>query len=345
MSKLKIYTDFEKISQVPHFGYVFPLVEYLFKKNERLEEFYEVVSSPQAADFLALPISVEYLFQIGQKKYYKSYLELAKQNNKKLLVFTSGDFGKTIYDDNVITIRLGGFKSKLAKDTFIMSPFFDDPVIKYNLKLYTLNKTEKPTVGFVGHSSKGFLKWLKEFLIFCKLNFKRLIGNNTTDVQKFYPSSIKRYHFLQKIENLDSIETNFIHRLKYRAGSVSEKDRLKTTLEFFNNIQENVFTFCMRGGGNFSVRFYETLALGRIPVVVDTDLKLPFQNSIDWNKHCVLVKEDFSDFEEQIMSFYNSISQENFIQLQLENRKIWENHFTKEGYFVTLHSHLHKSLY
>lgn len=344
MSKLKIYTDFEKISQAPHFGYVFPLVEYLYKKNKRVEEFYEVVSSPEEADFLALSISVEYLFQIDQKAYYKHYLELAKQNNKKLLVFTSGDFGKTIYDENVITIRLGGFKSKLAGATFIMSPFFEDPIVKHNLKFYTLNKIEKPTIGFVGHSSKGFIKWLKEFLIFNKLNFKRLIGKNATDFQTFYPSSIKRYQFLQKIENLQSIEANFIHRQKYRAGSVSQNDRLKTTLEFFNNIQGNFFTFCMRGGGNFSVRFYETLALGRIPVVVDTDLKLPFQETIDWNKHCVLVKEDFSDFEKQVLNFYNSISQDDFTQLQLENRKIWENYFTKEGYFVSLHTQLQKKL-
>lgn len=344
MSKLKIYTDFEKISQVPHLGYVFPLIEYLFKNNERVKEFYEVTSNPSKADYLALPISVEYLFQKGQKAYYKHYLELAKQNNKKLLIFTSGDFGKTIYDNNLITIRLGGFKSKLAQDTFIMSPFFEDPITKYNLKFYTLKKMDKPTIGFVGHSSKGIIKWLKEFLIFNKLNFKRLIGNDNTDFQSFYPSSIKRYKFLKKIESVHSIEANFIHRLKYRAGSVSQEDRLKSSLEFFNNIQENVFTFCMRGGGNFSVRFYETLALGRIPVVVDTDLKFPFQESIDWNKHCVLVKEDFSDFEVQIMSFYNSISQQDLIQLQLENRKIWENCFTKEGYFVSLHEQLQKQL-
>ncbi|MBD3724127.1 MAG: exostosin family protein [Flavobacteriaceae bacterium] len=342
MSKLKIYTDFEKISQVPHLGYVFPLIEYLFKNNERVKEFYEVTSNPSKADYLALPISVEYLFQIGQKAYYKHYLELAKQNNKKLLIFTSGDFGKTIYDNNLITIRLGGFKSKLAQDTFIMSPFFEDPITKYNLKFYTLKKMDKPTIGFVGHSSKGFIKWLKEFLIFNKLNFKRLIGNDNTDFQSFYPSSIKRYKFLKKIESLTTIQANFIHRAKYRAGSVSESDRFKTTIEFFNNILENPFTFCMRGAGNFSVRFYETLALGRIPVVVDTNFDLPFSKTINWDKHCILVKEDFSDFEEKVTTFYSAIAEEDFIQLQLDNRKIWENYFTKEGYFVSLHTQLQK---
>lgn len=342
MRKIKLYTDFKKIAEAPHFGYVFPLVEYLYESTNNLGDFYEVVETIKEADFLALPLSVEYLLQTNQEKYFQEFLEKSKKYNKKVLIFTAGDFGKTIFDDNVITIRLGGFKSKLPNNTFIMSPFFEDPIIKHNLKFYTLNKTVKPTIGFVGHSSNGFMKWLKEFLIFNKLNVSRIIKKEATDLQSFYPSSIKRFHFLKKIESLPTIQANFIHRSKYRAGSVSESDRLKTTIEFFNNIQENPFTFCMRGSGNFSVRFYETLALGRIPVIVDTNFDLPFSKTIKWEKHSVLVKEDFSDFSEKLATFYNSISPEDFIQLQLENRKIWENHFTKEGYFVSLQTQLQK---
>ena len=342
MNKIKLFTDFNKVAEAPHFGYVFPLVEYLYKKNNNLENFYQVTDTVEEADFIALPLSVEYLWQTQQKEYYQRFLDIAKKHNKKLLVFTSGDAGKTIHDESVITIRLGGFKNKLAKNTFIMSPFFEDPIEKYNLNFYTIDKKEKPSIGFVGHSAAGFKKVVKEFLVFIKANFRRLLGKDATDFQSFYPSSVKRFHFLKKIESLTTIQANFIHRAKYRAGSVSEIDRLKTTIEFFNNIQENPFTFCMRGAGNFSVRFYETLALGRIPVIVDTNFELPFSKTINWDKHCIVVKEDFSDFEQKVKTFYNSISSEDFVRLQLDNRKIWENYFTKEGYFVSLHTQLQK---
>lgn len=344
MSKIKLYTNFDKVTQVSHFGYVFPLVEYLYKNNEHLQSFYEVVESVEEADFLALPLSVEYLLQTKQEEYFNYFLQLAKEHHKKILIFTAGDAGKTIYNELVITIRLGGYKNKLAKNTFIMSPFFEDPIAKFSLDFYTLNKTEKPSIGFVGHSATGFKKGIKEFLIYIKANFKRLLGKDATDFQMFYPSSIKRYKFLKQIESLNSIYANFIHRPKYRAGSSSETDRLKTTLEFFKNIQDNPFTFCMRGAGNFSVRFYETLALGRIPVIVDTNFVLPFQNEINWEKHCIVVSEDFSNFEEKVTAFYNNISEDSFVNLQIENRKIWENNFTKEGYFVTLHNQLQKQL-
>ena len=342
MRKIKLYTDFNKVAEAPHFGYVFPLIEYLYKKTNNLENCYEVVETVEESDFLALPLSVEYLWQTKQQKYFLEFLAMARQHNKKLLVFTSGDAGKTIYDESVITIRLGGFKDKLAKNTFIMSPFFEDPIEKFKLKFYTIDKNEEPSIGFVGHSATGLKKLAKEFLVFIKANFRRIIGKDATDFQSFYPSSVKRFYFLKKIKSLTTIQANFIHRAKYRAGSVSEIDRLKTTIEFFNNIQENPFTFCMRGAGNFSVRFYETLTLGRIPVIVDTNFELPFSKTINWDKHCIVVKEDFSDFEQKVKTFYNSISSEDFVQLQLDNRKIWENYFTKEGYFVSLHTRLQK---
>lgn len=344
MEKIKLFTDFEKVKEAPHFGYVFPLIEYLYKKNLQVKEHYEVVPTVEEADFIALPLAMEYLWQIGQKKYYDYFLELAKKNNKKLLIFTSGDSGKTISDEKVITIRLGGYKSKLTESTFIMSPFIEDPIAKFNLDFYTLNKSDKPSIGFVGHSAAGSVKWIKEFLIFLKANFRRIVGLDATDLQIFFPSSIKRFRFLKRIEEESLVISNFIHRPKYRAGSVSEQDRLKTTLEFFNNMQQNPFTFCMRGAGNFSVRFYEALALGRIPVIVDTDVVLPFSDRIDWNKHCVLVSEDFCDFTAKVATFYTSFTNDDFVQLQYNNREIWQNYFTKEGYFVSLHAELQKQL-
>jgi len=344
MDKIKLFTDFEKVKEAPHFGYVFPLVEYLYKNNELILDYYEVVDVIEEANYVALPLAVEYLWQNGRKKYYYDLLALAKKHNKKLLLFTSGDSGKTITDTAVITIRLGGYKSKLPENTFIMSPFFDDPITDFNLEFYTLNKTDKPAIGFVGHSAAGLLKWTKEFLVFVKGNLKRFVGKESTDFQIFYPSSIKRFHFLKKMEGESALVTNFIHRQKYRAGSRSKEDRLRTTLEFFNNIQTSPFTFCMRGAGNFSVRFYETLALGRIPVIVNTDIILPFSDRIDWGKHCVLVEENFADFILKVTEFYQSISEADFEKLQQENRSIWEKYFTKEGYFITFHAELKKQL-
>ena len=51
--------------------------------------------------------------------------------------------------------------------------------------------------------------------------------------------------------------------------------------EYFDTINNNAFTVCSRGAGNYSIRFYETLRSGRIPVLLDSDMVLPFEEDID----------------------------------------------------------------
>lgn len=344
MNKIKIYTDISKAKSISKWGYVFPLVELLAKKNQNVLEYYEITDSVEAADFLALPIAVEYLFEKGEKKYFEQYLNLAKSNNKKLIIFTSGDHGKTITDDTVITVRLGGFKNKLPKNTYVMSPFIDDPIEKFNLDFYLLDYQEKPSVGFVGHSAKGVKKWSKEFLIFLKSNLDKIIRKKATDLQAFYPSSIKRYNYLFELKNMTKLNANFIFREKYRGGKLSEEERLKTTLEFYDNIQQSAYTFCLRGAGNFSVRFYETLAMGRIPLLINTDCKLPFDNKINWNRNVIIInKTDINSIVQSIDDFHNKLNDDTFKEIQSENRELWKSFFTKEKYFINFQEEL-KSL-
>ena len=100
----------------------------------------------------------------------------------------------------------------------------------------------------------------------------------------------------------------------------SDQDRKKTTAEFFKNIEQNPYTFCMRGGGNFSVRFYETLIMGRIPVLVDTDVRLPLADDVDWSRHCLIVSEN--SITEDLITFHSSKTDLELQEMQRNNRKL-----------------------
>ena len=52
---------------------------------------------------------------------------------------------------------------------------------------------------------------------------------------------------------------------------------------YYNNMLDNDFILCCRGAGNWSIRLYETMCAGRIPVVLDTDIVFPKELHIDWN--------------------------------------------------------------
>jgi hypothetical protein len=99
----------------------------------------------------------------------------------------------------------------------------------------------------------------------------------------------------------------------------------------------------MRGGGNFSVRFFETLAMGRIPILINTDCRLPFHQIIDWKSHCLIVNEnEVKDLSQKILEFHNQFTNKELIKMQQSNRLLWEKYFTKEGFFLNFEKELQK---
>ncbi len=94
----------------------------------------------------------------------------------------------------------------------------------------------------------------------------------------------------------------------------------------------------MRGIGNFSVRFYETLAVGRIPVLLDTDCLLPLDKIINWEKHCVILNEsEYKSLGNMVVNFHNDLSNHEFIEIQKANRKLWEDYLTRHNFFKIIH--------
>jgi hypothetical protein len=66
--------------------------------------------------------------------------------------------------------------------------------------------------------------------------------------------------------------TNFIYRRGHWAPGI---DMHVARSEFLENMRSSLFIVCVRGAGNFSYRLYETLMMGRIPILVHTDGMYP----------------------------------------------------------------------
>ena len=86
---------------------------------------------------------------------------------------------------------------------------------------------------------------------------------------------------------------------------------------------------CCRGAGNFSYRLYEVLSCGRIPVIIDTDILLPCDNVIDWNKFIITTPENINY---DIESWWNNITEEQYKEVQLYSRFIYENYLNPAGF-------------
>lgn len=329
---IKIFTNQSLLIAENRKHIFFFFLELAFTHKAWIHNYFYIVDSISDADIALFPLDICYTKSKYGKKIIQDFIDLASLNNIPIWLYSGGDIGWSKFNSqsHIVHFRLAGFKSKYKMKTEILPAFIQDPL--QNIGFKPIKSLVPPySIGFVGHASGGLNKWVKEFLIFSRREIKRWLNQNT-DYQAFYPSGVRRFLFLNQLKKMSQLHTNYILRDQYRAG-VGKRIALKqeTEKEFHNNIQSNLFTFCMRGGGNFSIRFYETLAHGRIPFYLDTDTQLPLENQIDWDRHIFRFKpeDNLQEIQVKFLAFtrYNDLE-----QMQLKNRLLWENSLSREAY-------------
>lgn len=334
---IKIYTYNSLLTPENRRNIFFIFLELFYTKDIWITNYFEIVENAKKADYLVWPLCLSYTKRIGKYEEYISFINEANHLNKQVWVYTGGDEGWSSFQapNNGVHFRLAGFKSTYAYTTEVLPAFIQDPLKNTSFACLELDKPPY-TIGFVGHADQSFLKLGKELAVHFKKKYS-YYNKYDLDAQKFYPSGYKRAKYLSLLANIPFLKSNFILRNKYRAGALSDEDlRKQTEVEFKNNIKENLFTFCLRGGGNFSIRFYETLAQGRIPFYVDTDTQLPLEDIINWDAHILRIYP--SDNSHQIQKKIEEFVQTHDLKkLQTQNRNLWLNSLTRQGYAKQLY--------
>lgn len=101
----------------------------------------------------------------------------------------------------------------------------------------------------------------------------------------FSTSHSSRNETLLYLLSRQSIKCDFIMHNVFWGGNPHSPDVVE---QFRLNMKKSEFNVCSRGNGNFSMRFYQALSCGRIPVMLDTDQMLPYSNWIDYSQFCVI---------------------------------------------------------
>jgi hypothetical protein len=294
------------------------------------------------AGVILIPYSVNTYVSERKQFLLTKYNELAEKFGIFVYAFISGDWGYKYKEfERLIYFRMGGLRTQLSQRNqgfpVTITDRYQSP------EGFEIREKQKlPLIGFCGHASLSTGKRLKEMLKFQIANTKRLLNNaKGTNLEPVFPSAYNRARLLKKLEESGKLRTNFIYREHYRAGAKTEIERDRTTQEYFDNIKNSDYVFCLRGGGNFSVRLYETLMMGRIPVFINTDSLLPFTDKIHWKKHVVWVEwKDRYDLVDRVIDFHNQLSNEQFKELQINNRELWRKTLSVKGILDTLASEI-----
>lgn len=124
---------------------------------------------------------------------------------------------------------------------------------------------------------------------------------------------------LDKFRNDDRFQTLYIEHAHFSAG---------TREMYQKNILDSHFTICDRGAGNFTMRFWHVLSLGRVPILVEDDMVWPFNHEIEWDNLCVRA-QDLVDLAEKTLTFYHTHNMEN---VQRQCLQTYQLYFTQERY-------------
>jgi hypothetical protein len=228
-------------------------------------------------------------------------IKLSKDNNKKILLFYNDDNDELFNFENSIIFRTSLYKSLKPKNYFSLPAFSND--LKLETDYFIKSYEKKPVIGFCGALTHNL-----------------------------------RHRVLSTLKTNDKLTTNFVVRNSFWGGSIWGD---KVREEYIQNTINSDFVICVRGAGNFSYRLYETMCLGRIPIIIDTDIDLPFEDYINYNNFILKINiNDLDNIENIVINYWNNIS--DYTELQKNIVFFWESHLSPLGFIDTLNKYKHE---
>ena len=219
------------------------------------------------------------------------------KSKKNIVIYTNDDTKPIVVPNNVLLYRVS--QNRISKRENEHSFPWATPILFKDDQYSTKNKGFDPiykelSIGFCGTISHNIRK---------------------ESIQFFKKSDIK---------------TNFILRKHFiRSFNIKSQKQFRE-IDFTEVIRNNIFQLAPRGAGNFSLRFFETMAYGRIPVLPLSDNVLPFEDKIDW-ENVIIMANTFEELESKMKEWYNK--GEIFIkEKQVECKRVWDEYLSMEGF-------------
>lgn len=350
MTKLKIYSDSNLITPgQTHVVMLNPLwgknqEDSTDPRNGRFDDYtakgqdFLTLTSLEEADLAVFPLSWQDTVKSPQTlQLAEGFIHQAKQLSKPVVIFFLDDSVKPVILDNTLVFRTSLLASQQRKNEFPLPAWSEDFIHTYlGGALPIRQKTAKPVIGFCGQSKplQADLKnTVKEALI---TTFK--VGNI---------GSVIRAQAMRLLSQSERVRTNFVLRDRFIGGSQIKGGGLNFSLmqkvrqEYLQNMIDSDYILCCRGLGNYSFRLYETLSCGRIPIFINTDCVLPYQDKINYKKYCVwLEQKELPNIADKVAEFHAKFSHQDFIKLQYECRKVWEEYLSPTGFFAHFHEYI-----
>lgn len=277
------------------------------------------------ADYVVVPYSYEYFLRCNPNKVKKIIAE-AQQAGKLLLIDASSDVEHPIEIPHSVILRQSQYRYAV-KDNEITLPLPAEDLLEsfFNSTMQVREYHDKPSVSFTGWAQLPFRQRVRAEVKQLPLRIAALFDSRRRAEIK---GVLLRGKIIRKLAECKDVVSNFLIRTSYAGhvntlqGSVADNRR-----EFVENMFNSDYTLCVRGDGNSSIRFYEALSMGRIPLFIDTACVLPLEHIINYKEFCVFVDHSEIDtVSEKLVQFHRTHTPEQFAHMQLRAREVYETY-------------------
>jgi len=264
---------------------------------------------------------------------------------KPAVLFFNHDSDEEIAVEGAFVFRTSFARSRRRENEFAFPAWSEDFLRHTGGGLAVRPKAAKPRVGYCGYAAPERAARQETFVAPLRRlpgggRLLRALGLGVSG----HRGLRLRSEALRRLAESARVEADFLRRRAFWNGALSGTPAplfiQQTRREFVQNMVGSDYILCVRGAGNFSYRLYETLSCGRIPVFLDTDCALPYDQWIDWRRLCVWVEEgDVAHIAERVAAFHAGLSPAEFQERQRECRRVWEEWLSPTGFFANFHRH------
>jgi len=301
----------------------------------------DTVSAVDEAEAIILPHNVKEMTPAAQE-YIHHWASEGERLHVPVFVFCIGDLTDGVrFDERVYVFRFSVYKSTMGQRDIVIPTSTEDPPASL---VYDREKHSIPVVAFCGMGAfKNAKDWVKYFL---KNLWFSLIGIIHPNAQAYKLGVYWRRAMMQACRGSALVQTNFIVRRTFSSlRKTIELDPAVARQEYLEATSHADFVLAPKGDGNYSNRFLKTLAFGRIPVLVDTDVVLPLEDTIPYEK--IVVKIPMSQASKTptyVRSFYDALTDHEWIERQQLARQMYNTYLRQDAFFAYFFKHIAPTL-
>lgn len=344
---LNIYFNKKLVDSYPRVPFLAPILWWI-KNNSKVEFFdenlvsewgklgkqYLTFTSIEDSDFVVFPkdFAIDFMGELSAEN------EKAKKYWKKVIVFYHRDNEIPFNVENVIFFRTSLWKNSSFNE-YCYPPIVDSI---YNETLFN-SKIKGISTWYVWYFDKPsvsmrIMQFIREVSTLTKIFYSSII---------YWAKLIKNSLFINPERKKDTLIYLFFQRWKWKSvryNAVKELKKSKypflfikrekmgyptikwkTRNEYINNIYSSKFPLVTRWDWNYSYRLYEVMSAWKIPLFIDTDCKLPFENEINYKELFIWVPyEDLKHIDMYIDLYLKK--HKNLKEIENEIKDIYENY-------------------